>query len=60
MVLPSEERKEIVVQGNRSQILGEGGIWGFVKETGLFRSSGAPPHIHTEFYTLSLMRLLNL
>lgn len=38
----------------------ERGILRFVKETGLFRSSGAPPHIHNEFYTLNLMRLLNL
>lgn len=33
---------------------------GFVKETGLFRSSSAPPHIHTEFCTLSLKQLRNL
>lgn len=33
---------------------------GFVKETGLFRSSSAPPHIHTEFCTLSLKHLRNL
>lgn len=60
MVLPSEGRKEeSAVQGNGLRIL-ERGILRFVKETGLFRSSGAPPRIHNEFYTLNPMRLLSL
>ena len=54
--MPSEERKEIVVPGSRSPILGEKGILGFVKGNWILRSRGAPRHVHTEFYTLSLMR----